>query len=223
MSERTALIIGATGLVGNELLKSLLVQPYYEKIKVVARKPLKYSDPRLEVILIEDFDRLGSMAEQLEAEDYFCTLGTTIKKAGSREAFRKVDFVYPIALAEIAKNFPSFRSYSIVTAAGSNAVSPFFYNRVKGEVEQKLQELALSSLKIFRPSLLIGDRNEFRLGEEFAKKVTRFFSLIGIGKLWSIEAVEVARAMYIAATEAKPGFKVYSSSEMVEMSKTLRI
>ncbi len=156
MSTHTALIVGATGLVGKHLLDHMLTKTYYSKIKILSRRALEMDDPRVEVIVISDFAEMNSISEQLQAEDYYCVLGTTIKLAGSKENFKKVDLDYPLMLAEIAQKSPEFRQYLVVTAAGSNADSPLFYNQVKGQLEEGLKQLHLRGLKIFRPSLLLG-------------------------------------------------------------------
>lgn len=223
MAKRTALIIGATGLVGKELLELVLPKPYYEHVKVVVRKPIEKTHSKLEVIVLKDFSELATIEDKLEANDYFCTLGTTIKKAGSKKEFKKIDLEYPLKLAEVANSSPEFRNFLVVTAAGSNANSPLFYNQVKGELEERLKAMNLAGLKIFRPSLLLGDRKEFRLGEELAKLVSGFFSFFMVGmkrKLWSIQASDVAKAMYIVATETKSGVHTYDSSEMITLAKT---
>lgn len=223
MSTHTALIVGATGLVGKHLLDHMLTKTYYSKIKILSRRALEIDDPRVEVIVIPDFAEMNSISEQLQAEDYYCVLGTTIKLAGSKENFKKVDLDYPLMLAEIAQKSPEFRQYLVVTAAGSNADSPLFYNQVKGQLEEGLKQLHLRGLKIFRPSLLLGERRDFRLAEEFAKAISKIFSFFMVGlkrRLWSINASDVAKAMHIVASEGKEGIRVYSSNDMFKIVNT---
>lgn len=222
MSKNSALVIGCTGLVGASLVDTLLESTHYDRIKLVARRPLNIEDDRVEEIIIPDFDQLDEYSDKLEANDYFCCLGTTIKKAGSKEMFRKVDLEYPLKLAAIGKRTSGFRQFLIVTAAGSNANSPLFYNKVKGEVEEKLQKMKLPSLFIFRPSLLLGDRSEFRFGEEAAKALTSFLSFFMVGlkrKLWAIKASDVAKSMFLVAHDQLKGNKVFSSSDMLDKIK----
>lgn len=217
-----AVIIGASGLVGGHLVEILLSKRIYSEIILIVRKKLEIIDPRIHQSVIEDFSQLANYSEQLQASDYYCTLGTTIKKAGSKQAFRKVDLEYPLAFAEIASQSSQFRDFLIVTAAGSNATSSIFYNQVKGELEENLKAIGLKSLKIFRPTLLLGERKEFRRGEEFAKKITGFLSFFLLGKkrqLWSIEAKDVAASMVIAAGDGSKGTRYFSASEMIKMTK----
>lgn len=220
MANRTALIAGATGLVGRELLQALLDRNQYDKIILLQRKEVNVEDPKVHTVVVEDFDRMEEFKEQLQAQDYYCTLGTTIKQAGSKEAFKKVDLDYPLLLAQIAKESPDFQQFLVVTSAGASASSPLFYNNVKGQLEQQLRAMELSSLQIFRPSLLLGNRNEFRLGEEVAKFGSRVLSFFMVGmqrNLWSIEAKDVARAMAIVAAQERNGTHIFGSSEMFKI------
>lgn len=223
MADRTALIAGATGLVGKDLLELMLEKGYYSKVKILSRRPLEYADPRVEVIVTDQFDNLEPLREKLVAHDVFCTLGTTIKKADSKEEFKKVDLDYPLALASVARGFPHFKQYLVVTAAGSNSGSPLFYNKVKGELEDGLKQMGLPGLKIFRPSLLLGHRQEFRLGEEVAKVVSGILTFFMVGlkrRLWAIHSYDVAKAIHVVAIEGRPGTKVYSSSDILKIVNT---
>lgn len=219
----TAVLMGASGLVGSKLLHILLENSYYGLITVVTRRPLEIENPRLKVLLVEDFDRLSDWGEELVAEDYFCTLGTTIKKAVTAEAFRKVDLHYPLELAKIAGRSPDFKQYLVVTAAGTNINSPILYSYTKAELEAALCALDLPALKIFKPYLLLGKRREFRLGEEVGKIIVRLFSLFMLGlkrRVWSIKASEVAQAMYITAIRQEPGLSLLSNSDMLKLVKS---
>lgn len=207
-----ALLAGATGLVGSHCLKLLLEDDYFETVKILTRKPLNIVHHKLIEIAV-DFDQLEDFRLQMEATHTFCTLGTTIKKAGSQEAFRKVDYEYPIKLAKVVHSI-GCPSYSIVTAMGANSGSLIFYNRVKGEVERDLASIGFKSLNILQPSLLMGDRPEARLGEEMAQK---FFSLtqplfIGpLKKVAAIEGAQVAKAMIHFAKLSQPGVNRFTS------------
>lgn len=223
MAEHTALIVGATGLVGKHLVNYLLTKDYYKKIKVLSRRQLDIIDDRLEVIIIDDFDKLEAHTTQLHAEDYYCTLGTTIKNAGSKPDFEKVDLIYPLKLAGIAKATDEFRQFLVVTAAGSNSKSPLFYNKIKGRLEDELKNMDLPALKIFRPSLLLGKRDELRIGEQVAKICTMILSFFMVGShkaLLSIHASDVAKAMFFVATQKQPGLEVYKSSKIYKLAKT---
>lgn len=222
MTEHTALIIGATGLVGNELVRYILSKNYYQKVKVVTRRELNIMDDRLETILVTDFDKLDEHSDQFRAEEFYCTLGTTIKRAGSKEAFEKVDLTYPVKLAQIALGFDEFRQFLVVTAAGAKAESPLFYNRVKGRLEEELMNMDLPALKIFRPSLLLGHRDEVRLGEQVGKVATSILSFFMVGSkkaLLSIKGLDVAKAMFYVATQNRPGTEVFTSLKTYKLAK----
>lgn len=221
MATHTALIVGATGLVGKELVRLLLTRDYYHKITVLARRELNIKDNRLKVLILEDFGAMDTLKDQLNAEDVYCLLGTTIKQAGSKEAFERIDLEYPLQLAKLAKTFPDFQQYLVVTAAGSNADSPLFYNRVKGQLEEQLRALDLPALKIFRPSLLIGQRDHFRLGEEIAKVFTSILAFFMVGRhsgLFSIKGSDVAKAMLYTARLKSPGTQIIKSADMVKLA-----
>lgn len=217
---KTALVAGASGLVGGELLKQLLAAPEYTKITVLTRRPLSLpADPRLNQ-LVTDFAALGEHPEPFAADAVFCCLGTTIKKAGSQAAFRKVDYEYPLEMGRLAKAVGAKR-FLIVTSMGADPRSAFFYSRVKGEVEAALQALELPGLTIFRPSLLLGQRQEKRMGEGVAQMLARPLGWLMVGPLRRyrpIAGATVARAMYRAAGgDPKPA--VYASDQIEALGK----
>jgi uncharacterized protein YbjT (DUF2867 family) len=212
---RTALLAGATGLVGGHVLQLLLQDDEYDKVIILVRKPVQIQHAKLQQIMV-DWDKLPDYGKQLQADDLFCCLGTTIKKAGSQDAFYKVDHLYPLQLAQAAKS-SNARSYVIVTAMGSDPGSRIFYNRVKGEVEQAISQLHLPSLTILRPSLLLGERTEFRLGERLISLVFRPLSFLFNGPLLKyrpVHARAVAAVMVQAAKQAQPGVRIIESDEM---------
>jgi uncharacterized protein YbjT (DUF2867 family) len=207
-----ALLAGATDLVGNHCLKQLLEDDDFESIKIITRKPMNIVHHKLIEITV-DFDELEDYRLQMEATHTFCALGTTIKKAGSQAAFRKVDYEYPLKLAKVVHSM-GCTSFTIVTAIGANPYSFIFYNKVKGEVERELSKIGFKSLHIIQPSLLMGERPEARFGEEMAQK---FFSLtqplfIGpLKKVAAIEGAQVAKAMIHFAKQGKPDTNRYPS------------
>lgn len=221
MSKKSALVIGATGLVGKALVRLLLEKDYYSKIIVVARRELAIKDNRLEVIIVEDFEKLNDYAGQLNANDFYCAIGTTRKKAGSKEAFLKVDVDYPVQFARMAMGQPDFEQFLVVTSLGANSDSPLFYNMAKGQLEDQLIDMKMKSLKIFQPSLLIGYRDEFRIGEEIGKFFSSVFSFFAVGsknRLWSIRGDEVAMAMYKEAQEVRNGVTKYKPDTMIKIA-----
>lgn len=219
--EKIALVTGATGLVGKALIRLLLDKDYYSKIIVLARRELEIKDNRIEMVLLEDFDKMEEVADKLNAHDVYCALGTTLKQAGSKEKFIKIDKTWPVELAKIVSKQPLFEQYLMVTSHGANADSPLFYNQIKGEVEQELESLGLKSLKIFQPSLLLGYRDDFRLLEEIAKFFSALLSFFMIGsktRLWSIRGTEVASAMYKVARRSDPGLEKFQARKMIQMA-----
>lgn len=223
MSQKTALIIGATGLVGRELMEYLLTSEYYDKVIAVVRRDILKSHERLEVIVIPDFDKMSDYQDKLHANHVYCCLGTTMKKAGSKETFIKIDKEYPIQFAKLVSESPEFESFHLVTAAGAKSSSPLFYNQIKGEVEDSVKELNLKSLYIYQPSLLLGHRDEFRLGEEIAKVISSIISFFVIGsrrgRLWSIHGKDVAKTMYLSAQESEPGIHVRAPKHMARLGR----
>ncbi|HSJ38014.1 MAG TPA: oxidoreductase [Planococcus sp. (in: firmicutes)] len=219
MSKKTALIAGATGLTGNELVKILLDHPAYDKIYVLARRPLDIEHPKLEQIRVH-FSRLEDYKDYFQVDEVFCCLGTTIKKAGSQNTFRKVDYDYPTALGALAKS-AGVNKFLVISAMGADARSNIFYNRVKGQMEDRLKGMDLPALHIFRPSLLLGDRQEFRLGEKAASLLAPIFSPLlrgGMSKYKPIQAEQVALAMCAAAQSDSSGVAVHLSDEIAEMA-----
>jgi uncharacterized protein YbjT (DUF2867 family) len=211
---KTALVLGATGLVGSELVK-ILLEKNYEKVILLVRKRIPLEHEMIEQHVI-DFEQLSEYKELFQATNIFCCLGTTIKKAKTKMAFRKVDFTYPLEAARLSKEMGAER-YLIVTAMGANAKSHFFYSQVKGEVEEALRDLDLPSLHIFRPSLLLGKREEFRFGEKVAEKASNVLNTLLVGPLRpyrGIHAKKVAAAMAVMAESSKTGSHVYLSNEI---------
>jgi len=216
---KIALIAGATGLVGRELVRLLLSDPYYDKVKVVARKSTEIKDNRLEEIIIE-FDELEAHAKDLSATHYYVTLGTTMRKAKTKDNFYKVDFTYPHILAKMAKKDQGFEKYLIVTAYGASTDSSIYYNRVKGEIEEAIKVLELKSLHIFQPSLLLGFRPEFRIFEELSKLIMPILVFLTFGqiKIRAIEGLTVAKAMLKVGKHSHDGTHVYPNNIIEEIS-----
>jgi len=209
-SSKTALIIGATGLVGNLLTHRLAESSAYEKVKILVRHSVGWQHPRLQEVQY-DFDHPNGLLVQ--ADDIFCCLGTTINKAGSREAFRKVDYQYPIDTAQLALNNGA-QQFLLVSAMGSDVNSRFFYNRVKGEVERDLIALHFPATLIFRPSLLLGDRKEFRLGERFGEAIMKLFNPLIPARYKGVRAESVANGMLQTAQQHLAGTHVFDSDQL---------
>lgn len=213
MKGRKALIAGASGLVGKELLLLLLEGQAYEKVYALVRKPLEIDHPKL-VEVICDFEKLIEVQHFFEVQDVFCCLGTTIKKAKTKEAMYKVDVEYPIAIANLslAKGAEHFL---IISSMNANPKAVFWYPKMKGELEEALKRIPLKSLSIFRPSLLLGNREEFRLAESVAAVMFRRISFL-LKETWrsklAMEAKTVAQAMYAVAQKQEQGVALYEAS-----------
>ncbi|WP_341200873.1 oxidoreductase [Metaplanococcus flavidus] len=220
MTGKSALIAGATGLTGSKLVEVLLDRPEYDRVTVLVRRPLELEHPKLEQIQV-DYYRLDDYKKYFQVDDVFCCLGTTIKKAGSQKAFRRVDYDYPVALAELAKSAGT-KKFLVISAMGADSRSNIFYNRVKGQMEDSLKKMNFPALHIFRPSLLLGDRKEFRLGEKAASLIFPVFSPVlrgGMKKYKPIQAEQVAQAMCTAAQLGSEGVHVYPSDEIAELAE----
>jgi uncharacterized protein YbjT (DUF2867 family) len=202
---RSALLLGATGLIGSYLLQRLLGSSLYSGTTAWLRRPPEQPHPQSKFKII-DFEQLEQ--ERIEFEDVYCCLGTTIKQAGSQEAFRRVDFDYPVALARAAARDGAQRLL-VVSALGADARSKVFYNRVKGEMEEAVRAAGVPKTILFRPSLLSGPRAEPRLGERAGLVVGRVLGPL-LGKYRPIHADLVAAAMLRAAERDLPAQTVES-------------
>ncbi|KGK88121.1 oxidoreductase [Desulfosporosinus sp. HMP52] len=219
MAGKSALLLGASGLVGGELLNCLLSAPEYEKVQILVRKPLGFKHLKLEEHVIE-FENLAQHKECFKVDDVFCCLGTTIKKAGNRKDFKKVDVEYPLEISKLAKEFGAVK-FLVVSSMGADLHSKVFYSRMKGLLEENLKEIGFDSLHIFRPSLLLGDRKEVRLGESAAEVLAKGISFAFVGRLKKykpIEAKTVALGMYKAAQGKETGIYTYRSDAIKEIS-----
>ncbi|HEY4651643.1 MAG TPA: oxidoreductase [Pontibacter sp.] len=219
---RNALIVGASGLVGGHCLRLLLNSDRYSQVISVGRRDLPLIHPKLDQKVV-DFDNLKKYSAELAADDIYCCLGTTIKKAGSKADFYKVDHTYVVELARLtaARNAAQFL---VVSAMGADAGSMFFYNKVKGQMERDVQELGFRGVHIFRPSLLLGEREEYRTGEEVAAKVMGPLSSLLVGPLRKYKPIpgeDVAKAMLYAAAENRGGVQIYSSDKIADMAAKL--
>ena len=203
--KNTAVIIGATGAVGKEILKEILGSEYYERIYVLGRNSISRlpEDDRLTKVVI-DFENIRFDTSILDDRDVFAALGTTIKIAGSKENQRKIDVDYTVNFAKLCEG--KVRSFNVVSAIGANSKSKNFYNSLKGELEDKLKEMNLGTLRIFQPSFLISRRDDNRFLEEIFMKVAPIFQFVLKGKTKKyspIEASLLGKKIVRFATENK--------------------
>ncbi|MEW4224958.1 oxidoreductase [Rossellomorea marisflavi] len=200
MEGKVALIAGATGMVGSRLVRLLLDSPRYDKVISIVRRESGVVHEKLDERVQSLDDMRLEPGETID--DVYCCLGTTIKKAKSQEAFKKVDHGYPLQLAELGKTHGA-KQFLLISSMGADVDSRFFYSRVKGMTEGDITALGYSTLHIFRPSLLLGERAEFRFGEKMGEVASRLLQPLMRGKLRkyrSIEGAQVARGMLSAAS-----------------------
>lgn len=205
---KTAVIAGATGAIGSRLLPLLLESPDYAQVRVLTRRPLRISHPKL-VEVLSDYRNLPGLGEALRANDAYCCLGTTQKKAG-KAGLEQVDHDYVIAFAAAALA-QGASQFLVVSAVGASADSPAFYSRIKGRMERAVSGLGYGSLQIVRPSLLLGEREESRPAEEIAQKLSPLLSPLLRGPLRKyrpVHVAEVAAAMLELARCAEPGVHI---------------
>ncbi|WP_143305242.1 NAD(P)H-binding protein [Chitinophaga vietnamensis] len=218
---KTAIVIGATGMTGAHVVAALLQQPYYSKVKVLVRQPWAHPRPGLESVIV-DFKDDESLAAALHGDDLFCCIGTTIKKAGSQQAFREVDFDIPARCARIARQQGTDK-FLLMSSIGANQHSRSFYLRTKGEIENVIAGAGFRATYIFRPSFLLGQRKEFRLGEWIAKYLIQLFYFLLQGrwkKYRGIKAAIVASAMVKTAIRGEAGIHVFESDAIQEIGET---
>lgn len=215
----TALIAGASGLVGRHLLDLLLAAPEYDRVVSLGRRKLEATHPKLEQLVV-DFSALDKGMSGLRGDDVFCCLGTTIRQAGSRENFRAVDHAAVLALGWAAQRQGAQRFF-LVSALGADPHSRVFYNRVKGETEEALLVLDFDTLALFRPSLLLGQRAHPRPGERLMAALLWLLEPLLVGQLRkyrAIEAATVARAMLRCSFgEGARGLLVFPSDEIQDI------
>lgn len=214
MVQKKALVLGASGLTGGQMLKILLRDEIYGQVTAYVRKPLKTDHPKL-VQKIIDLDKL---AGTVEADDIFCCLGTTIKKAGSEKAFEEVDLEFPLKVAKLQKEAGS-STFLVVSALGANANSSIFYNKVKGKMEEGLKAVGFVTLYILRPSVITGKRKEKRLVEKLVIGLLKAIDPLMIGplkKYRTVSAKAIASAMLYYANKKETGTIIVLSEEIKE-------
>lgn len=212
---QTAIVFGATGLVGKELVFELLEDSRFLKVKTVARKSLPLSHSKIDQMVVGDFSSLENRKSELAADVYFCCIGTTIRTAGNQAAFKKVDLDIPVVIASIAQSL-KVPHLVIISSLGANSKSSNFYLRTKGQMEDQVQAIYKGNLKFMHPSLLMGHRSEFRFGERIGQiffKVFGYFMLGPLAKYKGIDSWDVARGM-IKAMELPADINFIESDEI---------
>ena len=211
-------IAGATGLIGSYLLDELLNDPFFDTIRILIRKPFEITHPKLEKKIVDFNDSDSILVALSNSNVVFCSIGTTQKKVkGDKEAYRKIDFDIPVTLARFSK-MVGCENFILVSSVGANSKGGNFYIKLKGEVEDAVKMIGLKSLHIMRPSFLLGERKEFRIGEVIGKVFMKLFSFVIPTKYKAIEAKDVARAMAAIAKKNDEGVFVYEYSQIKSLS-----
>jgi len=217
-SSKTALVIGATGLVGTELIKQLLDDSRFEKVVVFSRRSLEKPHPKLTEHII-DFDQPHTWRHWVQGDILFSALGTTLKKAGSKEAQYKIDHNYQYAFAKAASE-QEVPHYVLVSSASASPDSKIFYSRMKGELERDISKLPFRSINILQPSLLYGERKETRLGESIGYAIIRRLNALSLLKKYRpIHGATVARAMIHAGIKNNAGKQIYVLDQIFSLAE----
>lgn len=203
MVNKTAVVIGATGLVGHAIVMQIIQMEQISKIVTLTRRPVSYSSEKV-VNQVVDFDNLEGISDLLRGDYLFSCLGTTLKQAGSIEAQRKVDIDYQFKVAQLAANV-GVEHYLLVSASGANPQSKNAYLKMKGELEQKITALPFSQISIFQPSLLLGQRDHFRMGEKIGSWILPILGFIpGLKRYRPITGQQVAKKMIAVSQQTLP-------------------
>lgn len=215
---KIAVIVGASGLVGNNVLKELLISENYSRVIAIGRSRLSVKHEKLEQI-ISDFEDIDNFDFWTETDVVFCCIGTTIKKAKSQEAFRKVDFDIPVSVIQASEMTKT--QFHLISSIGAKKDSSNFYLRTKGELEEYLKLSDIYSIHIYRPSLLLGKRNEIRWGERFAIILNTLFSWLLLGSLKKYKGISVehlAKVMVrISLQNPEKGIIIHENDELLEL------
>jgi len=218
MSQKTAALIGATGLIGSYLLKCLQDDDDFKTIRVIVRRPVAFNHPKIKVLVIDFADEAAFSAGIACCDAVFCAVGTTNKKVkGDKAAYRKVDYDIPVNAARLCSE-TGCPQFLLVSSVGASSKGKNFYIKLKGEVEDLVRSISIPSVFIFRPSILLGKRQESRPAEAIAQVMSKPLSFLFPSRYKPIAAEDVAKAMIAAYKQDKPGFHVYHFNEM----KTLK-
>lgn len=219
MGSKTAIVFGATGLVGNLLIEELVNSVDYLAIKIFVRQPTGISEPKVEEI-VADFSNLARYSQKITGDDLFICIGTTINKAGSVANMEKIDRDLPVQIAKLAQ-INGLKNLAVVSSMGAAETSRNYYLRIKGEMETDILKLNFENTAIVRPSMLLGERKEKRLGEIVGKVVMKTFQPVLIGRLLKYRAIharDVSRAM-ILMMQNKRGKNIIESDELQKIAK----
>ncbi len=215
---KTAIILGATGLTGGLLLKKLLDDVRYDQINIFSRKSIDFKHPKIKEYLGDILD-LSSFENDFKADEVFCCIGTTAKKTVDKNLYKRIDIGIPVTATKLCKK-NKIDTFIVMSSLGANSKSKVFYNRIKGEMEEAVLKEGVLNTYILRPSIILGDRNENRMGEDIGKVMMQSFRFLLIGKLRkyrAIEAGKIAKTM-ITLTNSKPKVQIIESDQIEELS-----
>ena len=218
--KRTASLIGATGLIGSHLLQFLVEDSDTDTIKLIVRRPYAHSNPKVQTLVI-DFTDDNAYKQAIQGSDLiFCAIGTTNKKVkGNKEAYRKVDFDIPVKAAKFGSE-TGCKVFAFVSSYGANSKTGNFYLKLKGSVEDAISKMKIPSILAFRPSFLVGKREEFRFGEVLGTLIMRPLSFMMPSGMKPIQAKDVAQAMIASAKQNTKGFHILHYPEMKKLIGT---
>ena len=214
--KKKAIILGSTGLTGSHLLELLLEDPNYETVKVFTRRKLPNIHPKLEEHVI-DLLELSNYADKFSADVVFCCIGTTKAKTPNKELYRAVDYGIPVEAAKLCKR-NGINSFIVISALGANAKSKVFYNRLKGEMERDVLAQQIKHTQLLQPSLIVGNRDEKRMGEDLSKKIMKVIGFLIPARYKMIEGKTIAKAMVQMANEPAKETRV-PSEEIKEIAE----
>lgn len=222
MNEQTAVIIGASGLIGNHLVEQMLADEYFGTVRVLVRRGLAFTHPKLQQV-IANFNDFNDFKNKFGKGDIiFCCIGTTQKKVnGDKTAYEKIDHDIPVNAAQIGIDH-GFKKFLIVSSIGANALSNNFYLRLKGKTEHAVKQFPFKSISIFRPSILLGKRREARPAEKTGQVFMQALSFLFAGsfkKYHPIKASNVANAMIAESKLSRPGVTILEYKEMMEITR----
>jgi uncharacterized protein YbjT (DUF2867 family) len=225
MHRKTAVVLGATGLIGQHLVQELLQNEFFKKVRILVRKPILLEHPKADIQIVNFRDEKDVAAKLDIGDVIFCCIGTTRKKVkGNKTEYRKVDYDIPIIVARLGVQH-GFCQFMLVSAVGANPLSSNFYLQLKGCVEEDVAAFPFEAIHIFRPSVLLGKRSEFRLGERFAQGMMQVFSFVMAGawrKYRPIQAAQVAQSMVNIANAGIPGVHIHEYNDMVTSHQRLQ-
>ncbi|MBA2561299.1 MAG: NAD(P)H-binding protein [Chitinophagaceae bacterium] len=220
MNGQTAVVLGATGLIGKFLVEGLLEDNYFSCVRILARSPSILIHPKLQHEILNFNDENNFTQKFGEGDVIFCCIGTTQKQVkGDNEAYKKIDFDIAVTAAKIGV-IKQFKKYLIVSSVGADANSSNFYLQLKGKIENTIRQFPFESISFFRPSMLLGKRNKVRYGENMLQLSMKFFSLLLFGSLkkyHAIKAKDVAKAMIAESKRNSTGVKFYEYQQMKQL------